>query len=179
MNLKKYNTGTNNLDGLMSNLKNEDARYSRISGSFRIVYWILIAIYSVMMLMSIIEKDYNHLITSICFTLSMLVFAIFFGKYQKEYKYVDYSLPILEVLKKAAYRYKPFQQRTIWLLLAIIPMDIGLCLNSSSNSSVLEVQVFFLGGMLLSTCIGLVYWYYKYKPLRDSALSLIAEITGE
>ena len=117
--------------------------------------------------------------SGLCYVASFFIFAIFFGKFHKEYKYVDYSLPTLKMLKNAAYRYKPFQLKKIWILFAVLFMDGGLSMNTSLDFSVLNIQIYFLGSMLVAALIGLLLWYFKYKPLRDNALRLIAEIEGE
>ena len=42
--------------------------------------------------------------------------SFIFNKYHKEYNNVDYALPTLLMLKKAAYRYYPFRNETKWAI---------------------------------------------------------------
>ncbi|MDY0279940.1 MAG: hypothetical protein RBR35_05190 [Salinivirgaceae bacterium] len=124
MNFSKSNPNNISLDQLVGNLRNEDHRYSRISRSFQIVYWSFIPLYTIVTILHYSEtKEFNALIGGACFVASFVIFAIFFGKFHKEYKSVDYSLPTLTMLKAAAYRYKPFPLRTIWIFLAVLFMD--------------------------------------------------------
>ena len=179
MNFKRKNDNIN-LDQLVGKLQKEDARYARLSKGLQVIYWVMIPLYSTLAILDYIESNNVYdLMSGLCYVVTLAIFAIFFGKFHKEYKYVDYALPTLKMLKKAASRYKPFQLKKIWLIPAIIIMDAGLCFNTSLNFSVLDIQIYFLGSMLVATLIGLLIWYFKYKPLRDNALRLIAEIEGE
>jgi hypothetical protein len=101
--------------------------------------------------------------------------AIFFGNYNKEYKYVDYSLPTIKMLKGAAYRYQLLQLKTLWILGAVILMDVSMTLSPNKMSFV-EVQISFLAIVAVSFIIGTVIWYFKYKPLRDKVLVLLADL---
>jgi len=169
-----------NLIEIIGRLKNEDDRYAALSKRMQIAYWILLPVFFILIIHQIVTKNpVVDIIGSICFLFAILIFALFFKRYYKEYKYVDYSLPTLEMLKKAAYRYKPLQLKTIWFFLAVVLIDAGLCLNTSLGFKLISVQVYFLGAIVLAAVIGLLFWRVRYKPLRDKALKLIQEITGE
>jgi len=169
-----------NLNEIINKLKNEDERYASLSRRIQIIYWIVLPIYIILIIHHIVVKNpVVDIIGSTCFLFAMLIFALFFKHYYKEYKYVDYSQPTLVMLKKAAYRYNPFQLKTLWILLAVVLIDAGLSLNASPNFEFISVQVYFLGSMILATVIGLLFWRVRYKPLRDKALYLIREINGD
>jgi len=169
-----------NLNELIDKLKKEDDRYATLSKIIQTVYWILIPIFIILIIHDIVDKNPNvDIIGSICFLFALVIFALFFKRYYKEYKYVDYSQPTLVMLKKAAYRYKLFQLKTLWILLAVLLIDAGLSLNASLSFKFISVQVYFLGAIVLATVIGLLFWRVRYKPLRDAALYLIREINGE
>ena len=172
--------GNQNLIEIINRLKNEDDRYAALSKRIQIVYWILIPIFIILIIHQIVIKNpVVDTIGSIFFLFAILIFALFFKHYYKEYKYVDYSQPTLVMLKKAASRYKPFTLKTLWILLAVILIDAGLSLNTSLGFEFISVQVYFLGAIVLATIIGLLFWRVRYKPLRDTALYLIREINGE
>ncbi len=180
MNQNKNGIEKMNLDQFIAKLKNKDTYYARTIKRFQIIYWILIPVYSILVIIDLINTgDVQQLIGGICFVVSFLIFAFTFRKFYKEYRYQDYSLPTIKMLKNAAYRYKPFQLKTLWLFIAILFMDVGLCLNSSISFSILKIQIFFIGSIIVAIIIGLVFWRIKYKPLRDNALHLVAEIEGK
>jgi len=180
MDTNKQKTQINGFDKLIVKLKTEDARYATLSRAIQIIYWIFIPLFFLITILEYTEtKESDQLIGGALFILSFLIFAIFFGNYYKEYKYVDYSLPTIQMLKKAAYRYKPFQLKSLWVLLAIVLMDGGLTFKREFNETVLDVQIYFIGLMVVALIVGLIIWYFKYKPLRDEALKLIAELEGK
>jgi len=39
-----------------------------------------------------------------------------------------------------------------------------------------KIQATLIGVIIFSILIGLIIWYFKYKPLHDEALKLIAEL---
>jgi predicted benzoate:H+ symporter BenE len=173
----RNNNPISGIDQLTHKLKQEDERYSRLSKGLQIVYWVLAPVYLIMILRHATEgSSFNDTISGVFFLVAMVIFALFFRNYYKEYKNVDYSLPTLIVLKKAAYRYQPFQLKTIWILMAIICINVGLSLKAVDHTDLFWIQITFWGLMLISIGIGLVYWYFRYKPLRDAALKMIKEI---
>ena len=66
----------------------------------------------------------------------------------------------------------------IWIALAMVFLDIGLFYPGAGDGNMIKSQVLFAGAILLATIAGLFLWYIRYKPLRDDALQLIAEIEG-
>ena len=172
----------NNLDQLLVKLKKEDSNYANISKAITIVYWIFIPLFIILTIIEYVElHNIQVFISGSGFVIAFLIFALFFRKYYKEYKYVDYSLPTLLMLKKAAWRYKPFQLRSFWILLAILFMDVALTFNWGirSSISVFHTQIVIGSALMIGIVVGLILWFIKYKPIRDEALQLIKEIEGE
>jgi len=179
MNFKRKNDNIN-LDQLVNKLEKEDDRYAKICRIIQVVYWIFIPFYIYLAIRHYTESgEIKDLIGGLFYVLGFVIIAIFFGNYHKEYKYVDYSLPTLKMLKNAAYRYQPVQLKSLWILIAVLFMDAGLVLESKIGTSFMEVQVFYLVVISMGATIGAIIWYFKYKPLRDNALRLIDEIEGE
>lgn len=177
----KTNTNRNtNLADLVGRLKKEDQHYSRLSNGLQIVYFVLLPIYLILLVVHIIEGSaWYEILGSVCFALSMLIFALFFRRYYKEYKYVDYAQPMLIMLKEAAFRYQPFQWRIIWILFALILMDIGMSLTTFKMENTGWVQILFIGSLGVGVVIGYIVWWIRYRPLRMDALKLIKEIEEE
>ncbi|MBE0650418.1 MAG: hypothetical protein IH595_06225 [Bacteroidales bacterium] len=165
------------LEQLVSKLKDEDIKYSKLSKSLLYIYVVLIGFYAIAtLLLFIFERHSNQFYGAICYLVSFIIFAILFRQYYKEYKSVDYSLPTIQMLKQAAYRYKPFQWRLLWLLLVIGIIDAGFTLTVDFHFSFWTTQMFILGVFALAFVIGIIYWRVRYKPLRDNVLHLIKEI---
>lgn len=174
------NTPISGMDQLIHKLKNEDENYARISKGIQVFYWILAPVYLIMVVVHALEgSSLNEILGGVFFFLSMLIFALFFRNYYKEYKYVDYSLPTLVMLKKAAYRYKPFQLKILWAFLAVVFINAGLSLSVTHIANLLDIQLLFWSSMVMSVLIGLLWWRVRYKPIRDTALKMIREIEEE
>ena len=177
--VKKHTTGLS-LPELTEKLKKKDKHYSNISKRLQIFYWILIPIYLTLIIIHIFENSpVTDIIGSGFFLLGMLTFALLFRNYHKIYKSVDYAQPTLIMLKKAAYRYKPFQAKALWALMGIVFIDAGLAFNSKSGFGDIWIHLFFFGSVIIAMIIGLIVWKINYKPLRDAALSLIKELEDQ
>ena len=165
------------LNDLVHRLKNEDERYAGISKSIQIIYWVLVPIYSVLIIRDIVIKNsFVDIIGSFCFLFGMIIFALLFRIFHLEYKHVNYALPTLLMLKNAVRRYQPFS-RQIWIaLIGLLLFDAGLSLHSIFDSDLLTIQFIFWGAMIGAVLIGLAIWQVRYRSIRDEALRLIREI---
>ena len=165
---------------LIAKLKDEDTNYAKISKVITIFYGIMIPIYAILIIRHYMDDaSVTSLIGSFCFLLAMLFFLIVFKSFYKEYNTVDYTLPTLEMLKKAVVRYTPFHSKKILLFLAVLLIDVGISLNSSLDFDFLWVQVVFLGAIGISLLIGYYRWRIRYQPLRNAALAFIKELEEE
>lgn len=168
---------TPDLAQLINKLRLEDFKYAGLSKRLSIAYWVITPLYFASLVAHIIDGDTQGIVSSVCYLSGMLIFALSFRKFHKEFNYVDYSLPTLIMLKKAAQRYKPFQRMTWWALVAVLFVDAGLSYSSSTiRSNILITQIYFLAVFVISFGIGLLIWKNRYKPLRDAAIKLIKEI---
>ena len=166
-----------NLDHLVSKLKTEDAHYATIIKAVQIIYWILLPFLVLMTIWDYMEaKDINELIGGICIVAAFLIIVLFFRKYYREYNMVDYSLPTVQMLKKAIWRYQLFQKRTLWVYFGLLVMDVGLIFDWQEDHSIWVTQTIFLGALALGFVIGFIWWFKKFKPLRDEARQLLREI---
>ncbi|WP_297090845.1 hypothetical protein [uncultured Draconibacterium sp.] len=170
----------NNLNKLIQRLKNADSKYANIVKGVQAIYWVLVPLYLILIVIHLFNNDpFTEVIGSACFLSGMLIFAFLMRYYYKTYSKVDYSLPTLQMLKKAAYRHKLFQWQALWALLAILFIDAGLVLNHTGDGNIWQTQIWFAPVLGLSFLVGVIWWYIQFKPLRDQALTLIAEIEGD
>lgn len=173
----RNNNPISGIDQLTHKLKQADQKYSRLSKGMQIIYWVLVLVYLIMVIHhAILGGSPAFTISGVFILAAMLIFSLLFRHFYKEYKHVDYSLPTLVMLKKAVYRYQPFQNKTLWALLAVVFINIGLSLGSSNIDDFIGLQITFRIFMGLAIGVGLLHWYYRYKPLRDAALRMIKEI---
>lgn len=165
------------LTQLTAKLRQEDESYARLSKNFKRVYWGLAIAYLLLSVLyfTIETSSFSKFISNICFFLTMLVFVFIFGKLHRDFKNVCYSLPTLEMLKKAKARYAPFGGVRILILLPILLINISGCVTFPDLGFV-TFQLIYFGGVLLVVLTGLLYWKVRYKPLYDNISSLIKEL---
>ena len=168
---------TQGLGRLVSKLKKEDANYSRIIKSFQIVYVILTPLMLVLTIWEYLEtKNLIHAISGVCFVIALVLIVFGFRKLYKEYKYVDYSLPVVQMLRKAILRWQPFRTKATLIYLGVLLIDVGLTLERLDRYSIWETQIFYLGAIAIGAVIGLIWWYFQYKPMQDESKRLLSEI---
>ena len=176
-----------NMDSLIRSVKAEDAKNLRISKSFLWVYIILAIIYAGLMVLNP-DSDIKLIdrISGGFYLVSMVFFAFMFKKGLKEYRSIDYTLPLIEMLRGVAKRYQLRARKFLILSIPILLMDVGLTLSFYDDllplepiNRVLIIQVFYIPVMTISGFIGYLVWRRKQKPLRDNALMLIEELERE
>lgn len=176
------NTDNNGLDKLIKGLKSEDSRNEKISRRLQWLYWGLLPIY-ISFLVFNPGGEFNSLdrIGFGCYIVGFISFAFLFRYNSKDYKNVDYSIATIEMLKKAAKRYKLFQKSLLLVIVPVIAIGAGMVLSTGTDGelilkNILLTQAMYWGAITLGFCIGVVIWFKRSKPLRDHALDLIKEI---
>lgn len=172
------------MNQLLDKFKAKDKFFMRISIGMQIFCWILIPLYFWML---VINPDpeilLNHRIGGFLYVISFAIFALIFNRKMKNFKEVDYSLPTVIMLEKAADRYKLCKPVLLAALIPIVLVDAGLILFSMDEWTMddfvlhaIETQKFFIPLITVSFSIGIGIWYLKQKPLRDHALQLLKEL---
>ena len=172
------------LELLVSSIKAEDAKNLRNTKSFYWIYIVLTLLYTGLL---IVNPDpqiglYTR-IGGIFYVSAMISFAILMKKGFKEFKNIDYSVPLYEMLSKVTSRYKLGAKNFLLVSIPVILLDIGLTISFYNDllpmkpiNRILVVQVFYIPIMIISALIGTWIWYKNQKPLRDKALELIKEL---
>ncbi|MCG6186818.1 hypothetical protein [Maribellus maritimus] len=175
------NSNYTDLNPLISKLKKEDTNYAVIVRAVQFMYWIFVPFIGIMTVREYMDSsNVIAIISGVCNMLAFTGLALSFRKYYYEYKFVDYSLPTIQMLKKAVHRYQPFQKKSIRVLVPLILIDVALTLDwMEDDTSLFFTQAFFWGAILFGVIIGLILWYVRYKPIRDEAQRLVREIEGE
>jgi len=172
------------LDTLISNLKTEDDRNFSMTHKMQQFMWGMVSFY---LLVSVIKFFFNppwyESIGSLIVMFAFLAFGLIFRSYYREYKSIDYGLPTIEMLVKAASRYQLFPMRALFVLIPVILLDLGfsflfydLFSTSDPLSRILVIQACYTILMLVSVFSGYLIWRKRQKPIRDHALSLLKEI---
>lgn len=170
------------MDSLINKVKVEDAKNLRITKSFQWVYIVLIVIYTGLLIFDPYIKSIDRIIGAF-YIASFIAFILIFRKGYKEYKSIDYTLPVIEMLRETANRYRLRVGKLLSLIIPILLMDVGVTLRfyndllpMSPLNRVLIVQAIYIPVFAMSALIGILIWRKKQKPLRDRALELIEEL---
>jgi hypothetical protein len=182
----KQNGSLINMDSLINRVKNEDAKNLRITIAFQWIYILLTVIYAVLLFITNSDITNIRRISGVFYIASMVTFVLIFRYAYKEYKNIDYTLPLIEMLRSVANRYRLKTEKILFLLVPVFLMDAGVTLSFYEDllpmtplNRVLIVQVIYLPVMTISALIGVWIWSKKQKPLRDRAVELINELESE
>ena len=180
------NTTQPHLNDLIHQLRKEDERNKKSTNRFKIFYFVFGAVYALVFIFHYVfdeDNTWTDSLSGLFYVLAWVTFALLFRKANKEYSQIDYSLPTIEMLRKAAQRYKLFQPRLIIALAAVLLINIASSLNKvvipmtqDAISDIIQFQIIFAIAISVSFIIGLVVWHKRQKPIRKNALTLIKEL---
>jgi hypothetical protein len=182
--IEKANGNGIELNSLMQKLQTEDARNLRVFSTFRYLFPVLMVLYGLFFIANPSDEfDWLDRLTGLCYVLAFGVFAWLFRKYHKEYRSIDYSLPVADMLRKAADRYSLWQRKTLILVVPILLIDVGMSISTGRHQDyttplrwTLLVQLAYIPLLAVSFLVGVWIWYHRQRPLREGALSLLAEL---
>jgi hypothetical protein len=181
---KTINQNPIDMNSLIYNLQNEDEKYKRISRNFQWLYWILIPIYAAFFILNP-DKEITLLdrVSGFCYVGSMLIFALYFRYMYKNYKNVDYAESTITMLKNVVKRYRIWNSKILWIVLALLVLDAGVSLRFWQGSEmvnpineVIRFNIIYFILLSISISIGVGIWYVKHKPIRDKAIRFLKEI---
>jgi hypothetical protein len=171
------------LETLIGRLKTEDARNLKMMLNMQSLMWGIAAMYVfIFALKFILTTPWYEKLGGFLILAAFIAFALLFRNYYKEYKSLDYGIPTIEMLTKAASRHGLFQRRGLYILAPLILEGIGLNLMMYDGFPKLEplyrilyFQMSFFFVMVIAFLVGYIIWKKRQKPLRDHALALLKE----
>ncbi|WP_320168155.1 hypothetical protein [Mangrovibacterium marinum] len=173
------------MNQLIQKLQKEDRRMTRLIRGVKIMYLILIPIYT---LLSLFAPDFTLVQRGggILVVLGFIAFTVLFQRRINEFNSVDYALPTTQMLFQTMKRYKFWKPELPCALLAALLIDAGLCLIHVENftdpqirAKLLDIQGTMLPALLIGIVIGTAWWYLKHKPLHDQAQTMLNELMQE
>ena len=172
------------INQLVTGLQKEDSRNLNLTRNFTILMWVLAPLYLFLAIVGlIIDNPSLDQLGFLFFSLGFLAFGFLFRSLHADYKSVDYGIPTIIMLQKAAYRYKLWQPKTYLIIIPVLLISIAASLtiqkgipHSELNIRLLIVFTGYFLVMAIAFFIGYLIWRKRQKPLRDKALQLLAEI---
>lgn len=168
------------LETLIRNLRVEDARNLKMMQNMQRFIWAVAAMYVLISILNLFLQV--HWYKSLGAFILLLVF-IGYGLrsriYRRKMEIIDYGIPTIEMLGKAAHRYQLqiFRGNVIVEITLLLLADIGICLMLYGHPifSFLFIQGFFVFVFAITFLVGYIIWKKRQKPLRDHALALLKE----
>ncbi len=166
------------LPQFINKLKRFDKKARILYNGTKVFYLIIIAFFLLVILLPVFFEDKGFLdrvfVNGLLTIAGLIIIYIYLHYRGKDYKNIDYSQTTYEMLKKTSERYKPFLTKDLWVLPGLTLMSIGISLNS--HMGFWKHELLFWGIVLAAGCLGFIYWYFKWKPLKENADRLIREI---
>jgi Ca2+/Na+ antiporter len=187
--MKKYNKENINkidIDTLIKSIQTNDNQLKAVLRPLQIVFSLFILIYAGLFLFNLIPgmSTIYHRITGGCYILAFILFIIYFRKYYKKIKSVNYFESVKKVLEDAEQRYRFWHSDVISALIAFLLIDAGtfsIFLYAFSDKFTftqifvsVQVLCFFVIGV--SSLIGYVIWKKESRPIWLSAKKLLKEL---
>jgi hypothetical protein len=180
------NQNSIDLDYLIDKMKKRDDQQKK---TFRRFYIIMIVFVVFYFLLLVINPDpyltvYKR-ISGICYVIAFLIGAYLFRLEHKTMTKINYSEPLLDVMKAAVERFRPFKKGFLRFLLVPLFIDLGLTIggpaqylpeNWSNIEKLVIIQIVYWSIMFIAGLIGFLLWRNRVKPYRDAVKQMVEEL---
>lgn len=173
------------INNLIVSLKQTDKGQNR---KLRLVYFLFFIaglLFIIATGLKISLNNINQLIIANLFVIALIIIALLLrNKYVNAYK-IDYTLPLLNVLKKAEHRYRFWNNEWIFIvvLIMLINMVVSIVFNLIPFSDQwTPLRLTILAQLIYLPLLGLVFllewtsWKKHQKPLWKKTLQMIKEL---
>jgi len=191
MNFKKENQSRNpiDLDSLVSELKKKDDRQKKTYRRFYIMLSVFVVFYALLLVVNPDpELTLSHRLAGLFYVIAFITGAWLFRREHRMMVSINYADPLLQVLKSAADRYRPFNKRFLPYLLVLLFINLGITLGGprrylpeqwTDDQKILMIQVVYWGIMVISAVIGYLLWRVRYRPLWLALNQMKDELEGK
>ncbi len=189
MNTKDLQTPAE-IQNLMSDLKSEDRKYKEIMKGAEFVGWSIAVIMAVLHIISLLlpgeESILRDIYMGVSFVIAFSIYALYFRYLKNSYDKIDYSVPALEMLKKAAKNEGFFKPRTIILFIPSLIISVNVSISITGRFNIQLFQSDILNLLFVIACFILLMGIFgfisyikqnkKHKLLRNRAIELIEDM---
>ncbi len=174
-----------NLDSLIVDMQSKDNRFGKLFKRMQIMFFVFIFIYAGLFLFNPdSEVTLNDRLAGGCYVIAFTLFTIYFRKYHKQYKFVNYADSVKTVLEGAVKRYKLFNKDYITIGIAILFINAATLLimapkyieKWNMTKAVLLIELLIFGAVGIGFIIGVLWWRKASRPIWLSAKKLLKEL---
>jgi hypothetical protein len=174
------------LEELIEKMKMRDEKQKKIYKRFSIMMSVFVVFY---FLLLVVNPDpyltvYKR-ISGMCYVLAFVIGAILFRLEHQAMLKINYAEPLLQIMKNAVDRYRPFRKGFIGFLLVPVFVDLGITIggparympeNMSITEKILIFQLVYWTIMFIAGLISYLVWRKRSKPYRDAVKEMIKEL---
>jgi hypothetical protein len=183
---KPGNQNSIDLETLIDRMKKRDEHQKKTFRNFYIMMSVFVVFY---FLLLVANPDpyltvYKR-IAGICYVIAFLIGAYLFRKEHKAMTMLNYSEPMLDVMKGAVDRFSPFKKGFFRFLLVPLFVDFGISFGGStqympeswSNTErIVILQLVYWSIMFIAGLISFLIWKQRVKPYRDAVKRMVEEL---
>jgi hypothetical protein len=177
-----------NVDDLINRTKAEDQKGSKTLRSVYILYVVLSVFYTLLFVANP-DPDLTRYdrIAGLLYVLAFTAGALFFRKEFRMLNRMDYTLPLITLIRGAEVRYRFFGYKWWYLLFIVTLIGAGLSFSFrnparltmfSETEKLFFVQAVYWSVIFLSALLGYFHWKKRSYPVWRDAKKLLEELEG-
>jgi hypothetical protein len=180
------NQDLNDLDSLIEKMKKRDDQQKKTYRRFYIMMIVFVVFYFLLLVANPDpELTLVHRISGLFYVMAFIIGAWLFRREHRMMVSINYSDPLLQVMKSASERYRPYNKRILPWLLVLLFINLGLTLsgpgrympeNWTDLQRIVVIQVIYWGIMVISALIGYLLWRVRYRPLWLALKQMVREL---
>ena len=187
-NTNNYTTPSQPVDteNLILRMQKEDKRNKKIMMGMFFLYHIFSIFYTFLFLINPDPKlTSTDRITGLSFVVAFIIGTIYFVWEYRNFKKVDYSLPIITILEKTEKRYRFFRTKWMPVMIIVSIVSFGITLSYidqlaywdvSLFGKILAIQGVYWAIMFIAGIIGYLIWRKRSRPIWKDAKTLLEEL---
>lgn len=187
-NTNNYTTPSQPVDteNLILRMQKEDKRNKKIMMGMFFLYLIFSIFYTFLFLINPDPKlTSTDRITGLSFVVAFIIGTIYFVWEYRNFKKVDYSLPIITILEKTEKRYRFFRTKWMPVMIIVSIVSFGITLSYidqlaywdvSLFGKILAIQGVYWAIMFIAGIIGYLIWRKRSRPIWKDAKTLLEEL---
>jgi len=173
-------------ENLIARMRKEDNRNKKIMFGMFILYLVFTIFYAILFIfnpdpeLSLTDRMAGH-----SYVLAFIIGTFYFIWEYLIYKKVDYSTPLMTLLKKTVRRYRFFSIKWIPVLIVVLIISYGFTISyverlaswdASTCNKILTIQAAYWGIMVIAGLIGYLIWRKRSRPIWKDAKTLLEEL---
>ena len=169
------NTSNNiSIQVTLEKVKARDNKLKKTSHNMMIIYLIGVIIYiGIFVINPDPDFKFSERISGLFYIIGFIILGLYFRYYKRMISNLDYTLPLISVIKQAERRYYFYNKNLLWLLLAVLIIGIGVVISVQKRlpdslttfESSLIVSISYLLIISISFIFGKIRWRKTEKPI--------------